>query len=133
VNVMKELVVRLSASEAGLCKIADMYVAFTQMGKGNDIEAVLAEVFASEQVGQLQPEKVENKSDNGLQTGVFRVLEARETPSGAIRAYCQAEDGNKVAVFGKNGIGKTLIASIEKEVKIEYRKGDKGLIAIKIL
>lgn len=73
------------------------------------------------------------KGEDDLAEATFRVLEVRPGKSeGTVRAWCEAEDGTKVAVFGKNGIAMALSAAVGKRVTIRYRKLDKGLFAVKV-
>lgn len=39
------------------------------------------------------------------------------------KAYCQAEDGGKQAVFAKNGNFRVLAGAVGKEVTVKYRRG----------
>ncbi|ADI02762.1 hypothetical protein [Syntrophothermus lipocalidus] len=64
--------------------------------------------------------------------GVFRVLEARESKPGVIRAFVEAEDGTKTAMYAKNGAGRELASSLGKTVTVTYKKLDKGLFALKV-
>lgn len=66
---------------------------------------------------------------DGTETGTFHVLETRESKPGVVRAYCQAEDGGKYAIFAKNGNAQVLAGAVGKRVLVRYRQGDKGLIA----
>jgi len=82
----------------------------------------------------LQPEQPapaqEQLQGNGLETGTFTVLEARQGSSpGTVRAWCEGPEG-KVAVYGKNGAGKALAGAVGKQVEVKFRRGDKGLIAV---
>lgn len=81
------------------------------------------------EVVQSAPPAPENK---GTETGVFTVLEARVSnpEKGTIRAFCEADDGSKYAVFGKNGVGTTLAGAVGRRVKIRFRQADKGLYAV---
>lgn len=88
-----------------------------------------AEGQAGEVRNAPQAPAPENK---GTETGVFTVLEARVSnpEKGTIRAFCEADDGSKYAVFGKNGVGTTLAGAVGRRVKIRYRQADKGLYAV---
>ncbi|HHY93826.1 MAG TPA: hypothetical protein GX513_02260 [Firmicutes bacterium] len=73
------------------------------------------------------------ENGGGLRQATVKVLEARPGKSeGTVRAWCEAEDGDKVAVFGKNGTAKKLAASIGEKVRVEYREGDYGWFAVKV-
>ncbi len=75
-----------------------------------------------------------NRDDgNGLRQAVVRVLEARPGKSeGTVRAWCETEDGDKVAVFGKNGTAKKLAAAVGSRVKVEFKELDAGWFAVKV-
>ncbi|MQL52487.1 hypothetical protein GFC01_09470 [Desulfofundulus thermobenzoicus] len=61
------------------------------------------------------------------------MLEVRSGKSpGVVRAYCQAIDGTKHAVYAKNGAGQALAGAVGKTVEIKYRQGDRGLIALDV-
>lgn len=71
--------------------------------------------------------------DGDLETGVFLVLETRPGRNeGTIRAYVEAKDGTRTALFAKNGAGQTLATAIGKKVEAQYRRLDKGLYAIRV-
>lgn len=83
----------------------------------------------------LQPDPTPAEMDSPageLSEGVFKVLEARESRPGVIRAYAEAEDGTKTAIFAKNGAGKELAASVGRNVRVSYKCLDKGLYAVKV-
>jgi len=109
-----------------------------QANRLEDAEAVLAAYGApgtpkgaQEPQSAARTEAAPPQAD-GLETGVFAVLEARTTGTGAVRAYCQGADGAKVAVYGKNGTGKALSGAVGKRVQVRFRRGDKGLIAVDV-
>lgn len=80
---------------------------------------------------QALPEASSSGSEE-LETGVFRVLEARPGKSeGTIRAYVEGPDG-KVALYAKNGAGKTLAAAVGRTVEAKYRRLDRGLYAVQV-
>ncbi|MTI80003.1 MAG: hypothetical protein FH758_03810 [Firmicutes bacterium] len=66
-------------------------------------------------------------SEDNLEKADIKVLEARETKKGSVRAWCQFEDGHKEGVFAKNGAGKTLLQSTGKEVSIKYRRMEENV------
>ncbi len=72
------------------------------------------------------------QEDNEVESGAFMVLEARESKPGTIRGYCQSPDGNKIAIYAKNGNGQTLTQAIGGFVQVTFRRGDKGLIATNV-
>lgn len=98
--------------------------------------AMPAALAAQAQAGQDQaPAQAQATAQNGdgTETGTFTVLETRAGKSpGTVRAYCQAADGNKVAVYAKNGNGQVLAGAVGKTVNVKYRQGDKGLIALNV-
>lgn len=68
-----------------------------------------------------------------LAEGTFRVLEVRPGKSeGTVRAWVEGSEG-KVALFAKNSVAKALAGAIGKEVRVKYRKLDKGLFATKVV
>lgn len=72
------------------------------------------------------------QEDNDVESGAFMVLEARESRPGTVRGYCQSPDGNKVAIYAKNGNGQILAQAIGGFVQVTFRRGDKGLIATSV-
>jgi len=143
----------LKARHAGAVALANLLAAMTQAGKDTQaleaaIEAALNGQAAQAQKPAVQPAQVAAQQaqpaqpqapaqaaqqNDGTATGTFTVTEARATKSpGVVRAYCLAEDGSKVAVYGKNGNGQTLAQAIGKQVEVRYRQGDKGLIALNV-
>ncbi|HHW43550.1 MAG TPA: hypothetical protein GXX25_07030 [Desulfotomaculum sp.] len=96
------------------------------------VQPVQAPVQAQPQAPAQQP-PAQNGQGNGLETGTFTVLEVRSGKSpGVVRAYCQAIDGTKHAVYAKNGAGQALAGAVGKTVEIKYRQGDRGLIALDV-
>ncbi|MEW6572873.1 MAG: hypothetical protein AB1374_04500 [Bacillota bacterium] len=74
-----------------------------------------------------------NGNGSGLKEAKVTVLEARPGKSeGTIRAYCQMEGGEKVAVYGKNGTGKKLAAAIGEVVAVKFREMDHGWFAVAV-
>jgi hypothetical protein len=70
---------------------------------------------------------------NGYKEAKVTVLEARPGKSaGTIRAYCQTEGGEKVAVYGKNGAGKKLAGAIGELVDVKYKEMDHGWFAVAV-
>lgn len=94
--------------------------------RGQGSQAVAAQA-------QVQPQVREQGQNNGLGAAVFTVLEARPGGSpGTVRAWCEGQDGRRVAVYGKNGAGEALAGAVGRRVEIRYRKGDRGLIALSV-
>lgn len=72
-------------------------------------------------------------SNNGFKEAKVTVLEARPGKSeGTIRAYCQTEGGEKVAVYAKNGTGKKLAGAIGEAVAVKYKEMDHGWFAVAV-
>jgi protein tyrosine phosphatase (PTP) superfamily phosphohydrolase (DUF442 family) len=70
---------------------------------------------------------------NGLKEAKVTVLEARPGKTeGTIRAYCQTEGGEKVAVYGKNGTGKKLATAIGEAVVLKFKEIDHGWFAMAV-
>ncbi|MBO8128053.1 MAG: single-stranded DNA-binding protein [Peptococcaceae bacterium] len=61
------------------------------------------------------------REENPLETAELKVLEARTTQSGTVRAWCESGDGKKTAVFAKNGAGQMLLSAVGKRVSIQHR------------
>ncbi|KYH32041.1 hypothetical protein [Neomoorella mulderi] len=133
-----KLAERLSQSETGLAALTNLLAAMVQAGRDTAaLEAAIARALGAgpEEAGQpdrqAQPAQPA-QDDSGLETGIFHVLEARESRPGVVRAYCQAEGGGKQAVFAKNGNSRALAGAVGKQVMVKYRRGDKGLIAVEV-
>jgi len=90
------------------------------------MQVPLAEPDVSVPIQQDQPGEEETAE------GVFKVLEVRESKPGVIRAFVEAEDGTKMAMYAKNGAGKELASSLGRTVAVMYKKLDKGLFALKV-
>ncbi|NHM25948.1 hypothetical protein G7K71_02765 [Desulfofundulus sp. TPOSR] len=128
----------LKARHAGAVALANLLAAMVQAGKDTvELEAAIAEALGEKQVppakqGQADSQPAQNaQANDGTETGTFTVLEVRSGKSpGVVRAYCQAIDGTKHAVYAKNGAGQAL--TVGKMVKIRYRQGEKGLIALSV-
>ncbi|MEW6573494.1 MAG: hypothetical protein AB1374_07665 [Bacillota bacterium] len=70
---------------------------------------------------------------NGLKEAKVKVLEAKPGKSeGTIRAYCEMEGGEKVAVYGKNGTGKKLAGAIGELVAVKFKEMDHGWFAVAV-
>ncbi|AEG58982.1 hypothetical protein Desru_0697 [Desulforamulus ruminis DSM 2154] len=138
---------KAKAEQTGLISLVGLLSASIQSGKEtSEIEAAIAKIIDLDP-GSLPKEKEEAQegtksqpSSHGTETQgdemeskVFKVLETRPGKSeGTVRAYCEARDGSKHAVFAKNGNGKKLLESIDKLVFVKYRPGNKGLIAFAV-
>jgi hypothetical protein len=125
----------LKARHAGAVALANLLAAYVQAGKDTvELEAAIAEALGGKQAQpaqQAQPNGQAQAAGDGTETGTFTVLEVRSGKSpGAVRAYCQAIDGTKHAVYAKNGAGQALAGAVDKTVEIKYRQGHKGLIAL---
>lgn len=82
---------------------------------------------------EARQEPAPAKGEGELAEGTFRVLEVRPGKSeGTVRAWAEGPEG-KVALFAKNGVAKALAGAIGKEVRVKYRKLDKGLFATKVV
>lgn len=120
----------LKARHAGGVALANLLAAYVQAGRDTSgLEAAIAAALGG--TAQEQPAQANGQKADGTATGTFTVTEARATKSpGVVRAYCLAEDGSKVAVYGKNGNGQALAGAVGQQVVVKYRQGDKGLIAL---
>jgi hypothetical protein len=130
-----KLAERLSQSEAGLAALTNLLAAMVQAGRDTAaLEAAIARALGAGpgEVGQPDGQAQPAQDDGGLETGIFHVLEVRESRPGVVRAYCQAEDGGKQAVFAKNDNSRALAGAVGRQVTVKYRRGDKGLIAVEV-
>lgn len=117
---------------AGLRSEAEVVLAAYAEGCATQT-GILPEAAAPGGAEPVQAEEPAPAKGDDLLEGTFKVLEARSGKSpGTVRAWCEADDGTKVAVFGKNGTAKALSAAVGKRVTIRYRKLDKGLFAVKV-
>lgn len=125
-------------------KIIALVTTFINAGMQQEVHGILSAylqeepVFQDTQINESPVETNRSSIGNGLKAGtnndkIFLVLEARPSKSpGTVRAFCEGSDGQKVAVYAKNGNGQTLLRCLGKKVKIECTPGDKGLIAYKV-
>lgn len=133
---------KVKVEQSGLISLVNLLSASMQSGKEtNEIETAIASVIGhkltqdpapkASQVVQPSTDSVKVEQQSTLaESGEFMVIETRPGSSpGTVRAYCEAEDGTKHAIFAKNGMGQKLNQSIGKKVSVKYRQGDKGLIA----
>lgn len=138
---------KAKAEQAGLISLVGLLSASMQAGKEtNEIEAAIASVIGYQLTGtsvsngkieRTTPadhrDKVEDRDNDGSGSGVFLILETRESSPGTVRAFAEAEDGSrsKHAIYAKNGMGQKLnqAKDLSKSVFVKYRQGDKGLIA----
>jgi hypothetical protein len=88
--------------------------------------------LAGESVAPAQ-EPTSAKGEADLAEGVFRILEVRPGKSeGTVRAWAEGQEG-KVALFAKNSVAKALAGAVGRQVRVRYRKLDKGLFATKVV
>jgi hypothetical protein len=144
---------REKADHNGLVALLGFITAMVNAGKIDDAERYAREILGSGNQDYKIPAQENGKTsgnipaysgkafeqtaaavseEGDLQTGAFMVLEARESRPGTVRGYCLAADGNKVAVYAKNGHGQILAGAVGGFVQVSYRKGDKGLIATSV-
>ncbi|MFZ5633718.1 MAG: hypothetical protein ACOY40_12825 [Bacillota bacterium] len=144
---------REKANHAGMVAMAGLLTAMVNAGRIDDVERFVLEVLCAGGRSDKDPAQDSGKNnglvsagagmscgqdstngleDSELQTGAFMVLEARKSRPGTVRGYCQAADGNKVAVYAKNGHGQTLAGAVGGFVQVSYRRGNKGLIATSV-
>jgi hypothetical protein len=82
--------------------------------------------------GEL-PKQESNGNGNGLKKAEVKVLEVRPGKSeGTIRAWCEAGNGEKVAVYAKNGTAKKLAGAVGSLVNVSYKELDAGWYAVKV-
>ncbi|MDH7577166.1 MAG: hypothetical protein QHH75_04900 [Bacillota bacterium] len=114
---------------AGLKEDAEAVLTAYAEGTGKTVEH---DSHAEAPAKPAAPETPAPSGGDDLETGVFKVLEARPGKSdGTIRAYVEGPEG-KVALYAKNGAGKTLAASVGRTVEAKYRHLDKGLYAVSL-
>ena len=144
---------RAKADHAGLVAMTGLITAMVNAGKIDDVERFVHDVLGSDNLSDKHQTRdcgnagcnnpvgtsstssqtaVTGPEGDELETGVFMVLEARESRPGTVRGYCQSADGSKVAVYAKNSHGQILACAVGQFVQISYRKGDKGLIATSV-
>jgi len=143
------------ANHAGMVAITGLMTAMISKGQDkalSNLEVAISTIFSGKQeyradketavsVGgqtanrqstqgfpQQQNAAANAEADEELETGIFKVLEVRESSPGTIRGYSEAEDGSKVALYGKNGIGRTIAGAVDKYIQVWYKRGNKGLI-----
>ncbi|ACV63269.1 hypothetical protein Dtox_2460 [Desulfofarcimen acetoxidans DSM 771] len=88
-----------------------------------------------QEIKKNQDGKVSGCKDQRELKATVTVLEAKETKTGSIRAWCE-KDNRKEVVFAKNGAGKVLLNAIGKQVEIKYcllenDNGSKIIFAVK--
>lgn len=140
---------REKADHAGMVALTGFIAAMVNAGKAPEAELLNGILGIKSQINnrtireadrgnddnklQQASQNTAPESESGeIQTGAFMVLEARESRPGTVRGYCQSADGNKVAIYAKNGHGQTLANAVGGFVQVSYRKGDKGLIATNV-
>jgi len=125
------------AAHQGLIALVNLAAGLAHAGRVKDAENLLSAACGQEAEAPAEakdktpaaPPKAQVNGD-GTETAVVTVLEARAGASqGTIRAFCETP-GGRHAVYGKNGVGQTLAGAVGKQVRIKYRRGDKGLIAL---
>ena len=137
---------RVKAEHTGIVSLTNLLTAYVQAGKDtSELEKAIctllgetskddgnnAETNSCKNTVKQDENPKEQEDEN--ETGEFTVLEARLGKSpGTVRAYCEASDGNKYAIFAKNGNGKKLSTAIGKTIRAKYIQGDKGLIAFEV-
>jgi len=110
----------------------NLVAALTNAGRMEEVQSVLA-VLEDKQNKQQKSEKNRNWEDD-LKTGVFTVKEAKPGKSeGTVWAVAVSEAGAENKICSKNGNGKKLLESVNKQIKIKYRpiKDDK-LFAVSV-
>jgi len=89
------------------------------------------------QTGEVPNDRVPQKGSRQVK-GDYRearvtVLEARPGKNeNVIRAYCETGDGERVAVYGKNGTGRKLAALVGQEITVRFKEGDYGWFAVAV-
>ncbi len=142
---MLKLVEKLVTSESGLIALVNLLAAMIQAGRDtSQLEAAIAEALGepvqeqkpatgNAQVAQqaqpaqpAQPNGQGQATGDGTATGTFKVLECRESKTGVVRAYCQAENGEKHPVFAKNGNAQTLAGAVGRRWKSGTGRAKRG-------
>lgn len=79
------------------------------------------------------PQKGSRQAKGDYQEARVTVLEARPGKNeNVIRAYCETGDGERVAVYGKNGTGRKLAALVGQEITVRFREGNYGWFAVAV-
>ncbi|MCL6557265.1 MAG: hypothetical protein K6U74_00410 [Firmicutes bacterium] len=126
---------KAKAEHKGLIALTGLLAAMTQAGKDTSaLEASIQAVIKQETIQENVPSAAaQGQRQEDTETAVFTVLEVRAGKSpGVVRAYCQAADGTKHAVYAKNGNAQALTGAVGKAAEVKYRQGDKGLIALSV-
>lgn len=80
-----------------------------------------------------QGKQENNGNGDGLKKAEIKVLEVRPGKSeGTIRAWCQTNEGEKVAVYAKNSVAKKLAGAVGGLVSVSYKELDAGWYAVKV-
>jgi DNA repair exonuclease SbcCD ATPase subunit len=88
---------------------------------------------ALKEITEEKPASGNITNGNGLKEAKVTVLEAKPGKNqGTIRAYCQTEGGEKVAVYAKNGTGKKLAAAVGEKVAVKFKEIDHGWFAVAV-
>lgn len=79
------------------------------------------------------PQKGSRQAKGDYREARVTVLEARPGKSeNVIRAYCETGDGERVAVYGKNGTGRKLAALVGQEITVRFKEGNYGWFAVAV-
>ncbi|ABO49387.1 hypothetical protein Dred_0849 [Desulforamulus reducens MI-1] len=138
--VAKASLEKAKADQAGLISLVGLLTVSMQAGRDTkELESVISMAICGNPNELVCQEERKEKSEaagsqgkeNGMESGVFNILEIRDSSPGTIRAWCDGEDGSKSAIFVKNGMRQKVIQAQElgKKIFVKYRQGDKGLIA----
>ncbi len=133
-GMREEALAALEAYAQGLAGQGDEPAEAQAEGQGQGQPEAQANASAQGQANaETQANAQGQDNTQGLAEGTFKVLEARPGNSpGVVRAWCEGPQGQKVALYAKNGAAKALQGAVGKRVKARYRALDKGLYAVAV-
>ena len=140
---------KAKAEQSGLISLVGLLTASIQAGRDTkELEAVISttigEIPSVSRKCDSDSESVQDKerkdkyvisgrrnNEEDMETGIFKILEIRESSPGTIRAWSEDEEKEKIAIYVKNGLRQKAYQAEElgKKIFVKYRQGDKGLIA----
>jgi len=122
-----ERVQRRHQSDAALASVA---AALFQAGRADLAEAALAAYGGDGRPQAGAGAQPREERGDGLQEAEVVVLAARMNDNGVVRAWCEAADGSRVAVFARDAAGSVLLNSRGRRVRARCRRVDRGLYAV---
>lgn len=133
---------KAKSEQSGLISLVGLLTASIQAGRDTkELEAVISTAIGEIPNEPIPQTKESKGSDAGSQdkeeekeSGIFKVLETRESSAVTLRAWCESEKNEKIAIYVKNGMKQKVLQAEElgKKIFVKYRQGDKGLIACSV-